>query len=1643
MPSGERARLLANLAAIRTLRALDAEDRTATPDEQQVLAAWSSWGAIPAVFDDRDPEWADERAVLRELLSETGYAQARRTVLNAHYTDPAYVSVIWHALAELGFEGGRVLEPGCGSGTFLGLAPETAQVVGVELDATSARIARALYPQHEVRAESFAETKYPGGWFDAAVGNVPFGDVSLHDPIDNPHGHSIHNHFLLKAVRLTRPGGIVATLTSHYTLDAANPAVRRELSRSADLVGAIRLPTGAHRRTAGTEALTDLLILRPREEGRPVHDATWESVVPRVMDGEGVKLNAYLDQHPENVLGTLHVGQGMYNAQTLQVRADDLGDTPGRLRAALTRIATEAEPARLRLTARTPEQAAAEQEQDAIDAAWDGTISASADGGFTTVTAGKREALRVGVAAGRELRALLRLRDLAARQLDLERATLDETVEISTGRASLLAEWQSYVRRYGPINRYTPTPTGRTTDDGEPIMARRTPPATRLLRGDPFGPLVFALEVFDDDTQEAEPAALLTRRVIAPRPERLGADTPADALQICLDRHGRIDLTTIADLLGETPEQTRMLLGELVYDDPEHDGELVHGPAYLSGSIYPKLEAARAAAERDERYGVNVAALEGVLPDPLGPEEIVAKIGAVWISPDYHQQFLRELLGDTGVTVTCPLPATWKVRGGQRFTVRASQEWGTERRPAPDLFELIANQTPIRVDDTYKDPDGRMRSVFNPTETAAAQDKASLIQEQFEEWVWADPDRAKDLAAEYNRRFNSITLRDYTADGEYLSLPGMTEAFVLRPHQRAAVARMIAEPAVGLFHEVGAGKTAEMVVGAMELRRLGMARKPAIVVPNHMLEQFAREWLQLYPQAKILAANSDTLAGDQRRIFVARAAANDWDGIIFTRTAFQRLDLDPEHLTAFTDAHLKVLKQALDFTAADDHRTLKQIEKTIAREEEKVKKLLDTPRDPGVTFEATGIDYAIVDEAHDYKNLVTTSNIPDAAIEGSARAFDMALKIDYLRRANPSRYATFATATPIANSVTEAHVMQRYLRPDLLEEAGVLPFDAWAATFGQTVTEVEMAPAGGGSFRVKTRFAKFQNVPEMLRLWRVFGDVKTADDLDLPTPLLKARPDGRRIPETVVLIPGEEVREYVVRLGERAERVANRAVDPSEDNMLNISTDGRKAALDIRMVDPSANPAIVPLDEIADRIARIHHAHSDRSYFESVGGQTPSPLPGAFQLVFCDLGTPKPDKWNAYHYLQQQLVERGVPEGGIRFVHEARNDAEKGRLFAACRDGKVAVLIASTSKAGVGTNVQNRAVALHDVDCPWKPAEVAQRHGRILRQGNQNEEVEIIQYVTEHTFAAYMWQAIERKSKFINQVMRGRLDVREIDDLGSDSISAAEAKALASGNPLLLERSIALNEATRLERLERAWHRAQSTLRATIESADRTLDRLRGDQAALEAAVDKVEDLSGDRFRITIGTAHYTSRTDAAAAISQWARSRSLQYARPMRDDRSHGTLGQISGFPIVARTRTDLGQILLDLNLEGVPGSIATSPMDKVLDEPIGLIRQLEHRAANIPDLIARTAARITETSQSRADAERNLGAPFKHRAALEAARAELARVEAELAALAKDDAPAPAGVTTETPTAARPAPVPDPYAPVMPDPGVGPSLS
>jgi N12 class adenine-specific DNA methylase len=1569
------------------------------------------------VFDERRDDWAREREQLQSLLTDAELTAARRTTINAHYTDPAYVDAMWAAMQRLGFEGGRVLEPGSGAGTFMGMAPVGAEMTGIELDPLTASISRGLYPAADVRTESFADTRFPRASFDAAIGNVPFADVALHDSTHNRGGHSMHNHFIIKSLALTRPGGLVAVLTSRFTLDAQNPAARREMSDMADLVGAVRLPTGAHRRAAGTEAVTDLLILRRREPGAEPADATWESVTPRLIDGEKIYVNSYFDNRPDHILGALEVGTGIHGSTTLQVRGD-LATAAAQLDAALTDITTSGIERGLTMAAPSADVLAERETRVTADPAlWDGTIVDQGGGEFATVADGALTQLKVPRTHARELSALLGLRDQARALVTWEARESEDTDEMVAQRQALLADYRAYVDSYGPINRFNERSTGRVgAETGEEILARVMPKAVSLMRDDPFAALTLALERFDEQTRTAVPATLLTERVVAPRYIAQGAENAQDALALSLDRTGSADLAVIADLLGVDEADAREQLGTLVYDDPATGG-IVPAPEYLSGNVRTKLEEAVAAAETNLALEVNVTALREVMPEPIGMEEIEPRLGAVWIDAPTHQAFLRDILQDNSVTVENPLPGKWDVRG-QRWGIRATNEWGTDRRPATDIAAALMEQRNLIVHDTIKGAEGRERQIPNAVETEAAQEKGQALQARFAEWVWEEPERAARLHDEYNRRFNSLVLRDYSAAGDHLTLPGLASSFTPRPHQRGAVARMIAEPAVGLFHQVGAGKTAEMVMGTMELKRMGMVNKPVVVLPNHMLEQFSREWLQMYPQAKILAASTADLTGDKRRRFVARAAANDWDAVLMTQSAFKTIPLSPQFEADYIQAQTDQLRAALADAQGEDAKSIKQIEKAILRAEQAYRAKADIPRDPGLEFESTGIDYVVVDEMHMYKNLTVVSNIQDAGKVGSKQATDLHMKLEYLRSQHGDRVVTAATATPLANSVTEAYVMQRYLRPDLLEEAGITSFDGWAATFGEQVTELEMGPAG--DFRVKTRFAKFQNVPEMLRMWHVFADVKTAEDLNLPTPAIAARDsDGERAHATVVIPPSPAMQEYIVEIADRAERVRAKQVSPTEDNMLKISGDGRAAALDMRLVRPGVEPdGLGKLDYVADRVAEHWRRERDLIFTDSTTRE-PSPITGGLQLVFCDQSTPAAGRWNAYDELRTKLTERGLPADSIRFIHEAKNDAEKGRLFAAARSGHVAVLIGSTGKMGVGTNVQDRITAMHHVDCPWRPSDLEQRDGRGIRQGNQNDEVAIYRYVVERSFDAYSYQTVERKAKFINQIMRGRLDSREIEDIGESAMSASEAKALASGNPLILEKAQADQALQKLRRQETAHHRAQSSLSTRRSSAVKEIDSGQQIVAQLREAAARSTDVSGDKFRIELGERTYTSRSEAVEALGAWAHRYGLQYgtAIPVPE-----RIGSIGGHVITAHTErqyyaTTGGKNMLRLTLEDAPGIGVTVDPAEALRNNIGTMVQLGNRVDSIPTVIAEHERRIANAHAVIAQADSRLGAPFAHADELAAAHQRVQSIAEQLNAQATPEQPAPSESTSAEP--------------------------
>ena len=1563
------------------------------------MARWSGWGAVPEVFDSANERFAGLRAELEALLGADGYAAASRNTLNAHYTDASLVAAIWEGLADLGFEGGRVLEPGCGSGNFVGLAPESAQMIGVELDPTTAAVAGALYPDAQVLAESFAATRAPEGAFDAVVGNVPFGKVALHDPVHNPSGHSIHNHFIVKSLRLTRPGGMVVLLTSRYTLDARGPAARREIAELADLVGALRLPEGAHRRAAGTDVVTDLVVLRRRAPGEPSRGEPFERAVPVEIDGGTAAINEYFAAHPEAVLGRLYVGRGVYGAEELAV--ERTGEVAPAFRDGLEAIVEHAKAAGLTMAPPGLTGAPAPLALVGRSAARpEGFIEAAGEG-FSEVRDGAAVPLGVPKTQSAELRALLGLRDSVVGLLEAEAATRDDTAEIGRLRGELNRRYDAYLGAYGPLNRCSWRRTGRVDPETGVEHLARVRPRRGGFRTDPFAPVVDALEIYDAEDNRASKAAIFHRRVVAPPPARLGAESAADALAICLDDFGEVRLDEIARLLGTDEGTARAELATLVFDEPG-TGRLVPAPEYLSGNVRAKLVAATEAAEEDSRYQANLTALGAVIPEDLGPEQIDGRLGAAWIADTYVEQFLRETLDDTSVAVEHAGGSQWAVKGGLHG-VLATSTWGTARRPAGDLTQSLLTQSKIEVRDQIEDGG----TVPNPTETIAAQEKAAELSERFREWLWEDPERTEALVRTYNDRFNAIVLRSY--DDAQPALPGLAVSFEPRPHQLAAVSRMVAEPATLLAHEVGAGKTAAMAIGVMELKRLGLAAKPALVVPNHMVEQFSREFLQLYPQARLLVGTREDLAGPEgRRRFTARAATGEWDAVIVSHSAFERIPLSAGARGDYLGRERDRVRRWLDNSRDRGGLSVKRLERKLLEAEERLKRRLETGKaDEGVTFEQTGIDYLCVDEAHLFKNLATSSNIPGASIEGSERAQDLDMKLDWLRRAKPGgRIVTFATATPVANSITEAYVVQRYLRPDLLEEVGIEDFDTWAATFGEVVSGVELTP-DATSFRMKSRFAKFTNVPELLTMLHVAADVKTAEDLGLPTPTLAG-------PQTVVVPSSPELAVLVAELGTRAEAVRSRAVRPEEDNMLKISGDGRAAALDLRLVGRERPEGPTKIDVAAEHITAIWRQHRHDRYLDTAGEA--HPRPGALQLVFCELGTPA-ERWNVYDELRAQLVARGVPAEAVRFIHEAKDDRAKAELFAACRAGSVAVLVGSTEKMGVGTNVQDRAVALHHLDCPWRPADLAQRDGRILRQGNQNPEVRVLRYVTEGSFDTYMWQTVERKARFIGQLMRGRLDVRDIEDIGDAALSYAEVKALAAGDPRLIEQAQVDAERAKLERLARAWARNQDRLRRQLDTADHRIARLDAELAQTQAVAAQSVDLRGERFTMNAAGRPYRRRVDAGAALIGRL---GVEAGRldPFEERRLDG-LGDLGGHRLAGTVRRDSQGRGAELYLEGVPRSgIQLSEADLHPERAGGVIARLEHRLERIATLSETIGTEIAEARREQDRARSEITDRFPQADALAAATARSQQLAEDLARLVDDAQPDSSPTVDSTPT-------------------------
>ncbi|WP_328384361.1 AAA family ATPase (plasmid) [Micromonospora zamorensis] len=1549
---------------------------------------------------------------MRDLLGDDGYRAARATTLNAHYTHAGYVEAVWSALGQLGFTGGTVLEPGCGIGPFIGLAPEGARPVGIELDPITAWFAQALYPQAQIRPESFADTRVAEGGFDAVIGNVPFGQHKLHDPAHNPgRQHPIHNHFILKSLRATRPGGLVALITSRYTMDGkgdGHQRAREQMGELADLIGAVRLPTDAHRVAAGTDVVTDLLIFRRRPDGQEPAPTRWLEAKPVQAPAGGpgqpsdtFEVNEYFLQHPEMVLGQQVTVSGR-NRPVLAVVGD--GDTSVALEQALDRMVAHAQASGLTMTpGERPRDAevilhgpAEEQEGLFIDLG---------DGRFTQIRDGRSARHDPPKNQIAELRALIGLRQTILSLLDEEASNREDTPLMGQLRDELNRRYATYFSAYGAINRFSvsvATVRDKTTQELVE-QERRTYPRLGGFRDDPFFPYVAALEKFDDETQRAEKADVFHQRVIAVPTPVQRVDDPADAVIISWDQHNEVRLSEIARLLGLDSEQdARQAIDALVFEEPG-SGALIRKAEYLSGNVRHKLAAAQRAAADDPRFAANVEALQQVVPRDLTPAEIGARLGSPWISARYVQQFLQEILEDETVKVS-NIGARWSVSGANTG-VLATTVWGTKGRVALDLASNLLNSQNIEVTKTLGQ--GADRKTVRDTEaTAFAQAKSQQMDERFRAWLWEDPERAKDLSRIYNDRFNALVPRSY--EGAQISAPGMSTAYQLRPHQMAAVERIRNSAGVGLFHGTGAGKTLEMIVGGMELVRLGLASKPAYVVPKAVRGQFVREFLHAYPGARVLTADSEDLTGDKRRRFVGRWSTGDWDAVIITHHAFEKIPVSRNVKIDYMNRQLERLQKHLDGAEDADRYTVKDIEKQIAVLQEQLQEVMDTPTDAGVEFERTGSSYLFVDEAHVYKNLRVVSSIPELAHKGNKITADLDMKLGYLRRAFGQRVVCLATATPIDNSPSELLTMIKYAAPELLTDMGIEEDDQYHAAFIQPRRRVEMRPDGSG-FQSRTRHSRYVNVQEQKLALYQFADVKLKEHLNLNEPAIVG---GE--PEIISVPASTELQRVLVDLGLRAKDItsgqpAMRLTTKGEwrkDNILWVSTDGRQASLAVEFAGMQTDEP-QKLDVAADYLYERWLLHKDDVYHRADG--TPEPERGSLFLVFCDLGVPKKG-WNAYDALRDRLVARGVPADQVRYDQDAKNRRQKEQLDQDARDGKFFFLFGSRAGLGTGRNIQRRAIGVMQVDPVWKMTPLEQSIGRAKRQGNLNTEIYHAFVITEGSYDPFLWQKVDDKARFTRQMLDPNDTTRVIDvseDDGSGKIDPSVMLAVAAGRPELLQLAH-LEEAVGALRLEqRIWGDEQFNLKASVQQDRRTIVALTDEIATLEETITRRRDTRGDAFHMTINGVRFEQRPDAGAVIAQQL----TEVTRPnLSRARKRLTLGELGGVSITGAVEWFLDMPTVALTIQGVPGS--TINLDKkdldgiVANGATGLVRRLENRLADADKIRDHHTERIARLEANIIRAEARVGQPFPKQDDLQKCISELDDLHKQLDILDKPPA-------------------------------------
>ena len=1555
---GAKQKYARNIEAIRTLFRLEEEHRGATAEEQQVLSQYVGWGGLADAFDPGKDSWAKEYAELKGLLSEDEYAAARSSTLNAHYTSPTVIRGIYDAVERMGFRSGNILEPSMGVGNFFGMLPDTMQdsrLYGVELDSITGRIAKKLYPQADITVAGF-ETTDRRDFYDLAVGNVPFGNYKVNDKAYNKLGFSIHNYFFAKAIDQVRPGGVVAFVTSRYTMDSKDSTARKHMAERADLLGAIRLPNNAFKANAGTDVVSDIIFLQKRDRPADIEPA-W---VQLGKTEDGFAINQYFVDHPEMILGELTTESTQYGREELTVApiegavlADQLAEAVQHIEGQYVEVEVE-----------TPDVADAEVERKTLPAdpdvknfsyaVVDGEVYYRENSIMTQVELSDNAKGRV--AGMVELRQIVN--ELIDQQLDFP----DEDIKAS--QAKLNAAYDAFTAKYGLIN---------------------DKKNARLFDDDSSYYLLCSLENLDENKQLKSKADMFTKRTIRPERTVTSVDTPSEALAVSIGERGKVDLPYMAELLGIPGEYGRITteLSGVIFKDPAADptdpeAGWQMADEYLSGDVRAKLRMAQFAAETNPEFAVNVDALTKAQPKDLEASEIDVRLGATWLAPSIVQQFMMETFQppyriryNNLIQVRySPFTSEWRIgnkSAAGMYDIMSTETYGTHRANAYKILEDTLNLRDCRIYDTIEE-DGKERRVLNQKETMLAQQKQQAIKDTFAGWVWQDPQRRNLLVKQYNELFNSTRPREY--DGSHIHFIGMNPEINLQEHQRNAVAHVLYGGNTLLAHEVGAGKSFEMAASAMESKRLGLCQKSLFVVPNHLTEQWASEFLRLYPNAKLLVTSKKDFEPANRKRFCARIATGDYDAVIIGHSQFEKIPLSAERQARIIEDQIEEIEKAIAEAKeqSGEHFTVKQMEKTRKTLEVKLKKLQSTDRkDDVVTFEQLGVDRLFVDESQNYKNLYLYTkmrNVAGLSTSEAQKSSDMFGKCRYLDEVTGGRGVIFATGTPISNSMTEMYTLMRYLQYSTLQQKQLTHFDAWASTFGETTTAIELAPEGTG-YRARTRFAKFFNLPELMNMFKEAADIKTSDQLHLPVPEAKF--------ETVVVKPSEIQQDMVKSLSERAAEVHSGAVDPSVDNMLKITSDGRKTGLDQRLMNPlTPDDPDSKLNACVDNVLRIWNETKEDNLT---------------QLIFCDMSTPKGDgSFNVYDDIRTKLLAAGVPESEVEFIHNADTEGKKADLFSKVRSGKVRVLLGSTAKMGAGTNVQTLLVAVHHLDVGWRPSDMTQRNGRIIRQGNKNKQVYVYNYVTEGTFDAYLWQTLENKQKFISQIMTSKSPMRSCDDVDEQALSYAEVKALCAGDPRIREKMDLDVQVAKLKVLRSDYQNQKYRLEdkllkhypEEIQKAKNRIAALKNDAQIADAHPQDKENFCG----MTIKGMVFDEKKAAGER---------LMLACKEMPNADMMLLGTYRGFELNIRFDSFKNEHQIVLRGElSYPVPLG--------DDPRGNIVRLDNAIGNFADRIADAEAALDSLEQQKQAAEVEIAKPFAQEEELQTKSARLAELDALL---------------------------------------------